>query len=108
MWSSTKKIAFANSLEDPDLLITVESSANREKSANGPDKWKPYNESYWCEYAYDWTRIKSEWELTVTQSEWDALQDMIRTCPPDFLYEDAINKSHTFGEEKLRLYLLKN
>ena len=107
-WSSTKKIEFANSLKDPDLLITVESSANREKSANAPDKWKPYNESYWCEYAYDWTRIKSEWELTVTQSEWDALQDMIRTCPPDFLYEDAINKSHTFGEEKLRLYLLKN
>ena len=107
MWSSTKKVEFANSLEDPDLLITVESSANREKSAYAPDEWKPYNESYWCEYAYDWIRIKSEWELTVTQSEWDALQDMINTCPPEFLYKNAINISHTFSEEKLNLYLLK-
>ena len=88
-WSSAKKEEFANYRLDPDNLIAVNLSANRSKGAKGPDEWKPSNTEYWCEYAYDWIRIKDYWNLTVTQAEWDALVSMIETCPAGFAYADA-------------------
>ncbi len=88
-WSSTKKEEFANYRLDPDNLIAVNLSANRSKGAKGPDEWKPSNTGYWCEYAYDWIRIKDYWNLTATQAEWDALVAMIESCPADFAYADA-------------------
>ena len=88
-WSSSKKEEFANYRLDPDNLIAVNLSANRSKGAKGPDEWKPTNTDYWCQYAYDWIRIKEFWSLTATQAEWDALVSMIETCPEDFKYADA-------------------
>ena len=88
-WSSSKKEEFANYRLDPDNLIAVNLSANRSKGAKGPDEWKPTNTDYWCQYAYDWIRIKEFWNLTATQDEWDALVSMIETCPEDFKYADA-------------------
>ena len=87
-WPSAKKEEFANYRLDPDNLIAVNSSANRSKGAKGPDEWKPSNTEYWCEYAYDWIRIK-HWNLTATQAEWNALVSMIETCPAGFAYADA-------------------
>ena len=103
-WSIEKKVRFANNLDDPDLLLAVNSFTNREKSAYGPEDWKPDNTKYWCEYAYDWIRIKYEWGLTATQREWSALLEMIETCPKDFTFEDAINNSHIFSDEKIERY----
>jgi hypothetical protein len=88
-WSSSKKEEFANYRLDPDNLIAVNLSANRSKGAKGPEEWKPANVDYWCQYAYDWIRIKEFWSLTATQAEWDALISMIETCPEDFKYADA-------------------
>ena len=88
-WSSAKKEEFSNYRLDPDNLIAVNLSANRSKGAKGPDEWKPSNTEYWCEYAYDWIRIKDYWNLTATQAEWDALVSMINTCPKGFTYADA-------------------
>ena len=88
-WSSAKKEEFANYRLDPDNLIAVNLSANRSKGAKGPDEWKPSNTDYWCEYAYDWIRIKDYWNLTATQAEWDALVSMIESCPAGFIYADA-------------------
>ena len=65
-----------------DHLIAVTSSANRSKGADGPEEWKPSNESRWCEYAVAWIEIKATWQLTATQSESDALLEMLRTCNP--------------------------
>jgi hypothetical protein len=88
-WSSAKKEEFANYRLDPDNLIAVNLSANRSKGAKGPEEWKPSNTEYWCEYAYDWIRIKDYWNLTATQAEWNALVSMIETCPAGFAYADA-------------------
>ena len=88
-WSLEKKKEYANYLEDSDHLVAVQSGANRSKGARGPENWKPANSQYWCEYAYDWIRIKDTWGLTATQAEWDALRFMIATCPYGYSYEDA-------------------
>ena len=89
-WSLLKKKEYANYLDDADHLVAVQSGANRSKGANGPENWKPTNKDYWCEYAYDWIRIKDTWGLTATQNEWDALVSMISTCPMGYTYQDAI------------------
>ncbi len=103
-WSEEKKTDFANNITDPDILIAVKNSSNREKSASSPDEWKPANEFYWCEYAYDWIRIKHEWNLSVTNSEWNALLSMLTTCPDFLTYETAQNENHLFSETKITFY----
>lgn len=84
-WSSERRERYANSLDDPDHLIAVTRGANRSKGAKGPEEWRPPDESYWCEYATDWIRVKATWELTATPAEVEALRDMLGTCasPPD-------------------------
>ena len=79
-WTPEQKRAFANSLDDPGHLIAVTRSANRSKGARGPDEWRPPDESYWCEYATDWIRVKQEWRLSATPAEADALQEMLARC----------------------------
>ena len=103
-WDVNKKTDFANSLLDPDILIAVKNSTNREKGASAPDEWKPQNIKYWCEYAFDWIRIKHEWGLTATLSEWNSLLEMIDTCPNNFTYEDAKNSEHKMSIEKVLKY----
>jgi hypothetical protein len=88
-WDKNQKEEFANRLLEADHLIAVSASANRSKGAKAPDEWRPENKDYWCEYAYDWIRIKYNWFLTVTSSEWEALLEMIETCPEGYTYEDA-------------------
>ena len=83
-WPSERKERFANYLDDPQHLIAVTARANRSKGAKGPDRWKPEEQTYWCQYAIDWIIIKSTWNLTVTGAEHAALGEMLHTCadPP--------------------------
>ena len=90
-WSAGVKKAFANDLSDADHLIAVTASANRSKGSRSPDEWKPPNQSYWCEYAKDWTRIKYNWGLTVTTAEYSALQSMLSLCAT------SVNVQHGAG-----------
>ena len=79
-WDKKRKSEYANHMLYEDHLIAVTASENRKKGAKGPDKWKPSNKAHWCDYATDWIEIKVEWGLSATQSEWDALAEMIGTC----------------------------
>jgi len=79
-WGKDRKAAYANEVVYADHLISVTASANRQKGAKGPEGWKPVNLGYWCEYAVDWVQIKVDWELSVTKTEWAALQEMLKTC----------------------------
>ena len=80
VWSSAKKQEYANYLGDPDHLIAVTKGANRSKGAKGPEEWRPSDEGYWCRYATDWTEVKMEWGLTMTQRETEAIIEMLESC----------------------------
>ena len=84
-WTVDRKREYANYLLDADHLIAVTARANRSKGARGPHEWKPSATTYWCTYATDWAEVKERWDLTLTQPEADAVQEMLSMCddPPE-------------------------
>ena len=83
-WNAEMREEYANHLSDPAHLIAVTAGANRSKGAKGPEEWGPPDETYWCQYATDWSGIKARWDLTMTEPEADAVAGMLDTCenPP--------------------------
>jgi hypothetical protein len=79
-WTREQRVEYANYLDDPEHLIAIRLSDNRRKGDKGPEAWQPVDEDSWCEYAIAWSRIKGEWDLTATEHEWDALEEMAATC----------------------------
>ena len=82
-WSAERKEEYANYLGYPGHLIAATAGANRRKGADGPEEWRPPDETYWCRYALDWMSIKARWGLTATQSEAAALREMASVCDED-------------------------
>lgn len=99
VWSSARKEEYANYLDDPDHLIAVTKGANRSKGAKGPEEWRPPDEGYWCRYALDWTEVKTEWGLTMTQAEAEAVIEMLDTCE-DAVEVEAGRAEGTPGEDE--------
>ncbi len=79
-WDRERRRAFANDLEYRGSLRTMGASANRQKGDRGPETWRPPVRSSWCEYATDWATIKIRWSLTVTEPEFEALDEMLASC----------------------------
>jgi len=79
-WPGSQRITFANDLSSPDHLVAMSASANRSKGDGGPEEWRPPVRASWCRYATAWVDIKVRWELTVTQPEFGALEEMVATC----------------------------
>ncbi|GIF25216.1 hypothetical protein BJ973_007468 [Actinoplanes tereljensis] len=78
-WTTDQRKAFANDLDDPQL-VAVSASSNRSKGDQDPSTWKPTDTSAWCEYAQDWIAVKTKFKLTVTTKEKSALADMLEKC----------------------------
>ncbi|RLC01412.1 MAG: hypothetical protein DRI57_31140 [Deltaproteobacteria bacterium] len=72
-WSEQKKQAFAN---DPLNLLAVEDNTNQEKGYKAPDEWKPPLQEYWRIYAEKWRAVKKKYDLSVSDSEEQALEEM--------------------------------
>jgi len=78
-WDDEQRSDFANDLDRPQLTA-VSATSNRAKGDQDPSEWKPPERGYWCQYAHDWVVVKHHWELSVTDPERAALEDMLRTC----------------------------
>ena len=91
-WDADMREEYANNLEEENHLIAVTASANRSKGAKGPEEWGPPEQSYWCDYATDWTEVKARWDLTMTERESEIVMDMLGTCehPPDLEIWEAL------------------
>jgi hypothetical protein len=68
-WSKNKKMEYANDLDNPEVLISVDKSANRSKSDKDPSDWLPPNKKYQCEYIKTWQNIKKKWKLDMDEKE---------------------------------------
>ena len=101
-WGPAMKEEYANNLGDDDHLIAVQDNANQSKGARGPDEWMPPDETYWCQYATDWTEIKARWDLTMTDPEAEAVVDRLQRCenPPEVEVETLDFLGSVTGEHK--------
>lgn len=77
-WTRDQRIAYAN---DPYVLLAVDDQANQDKSDSAADKWLPSNAAYRCDYVARQIGIKSKYKLTVTNTERDAMNLVLATCP---------------------------
>ena len=76
-WSRERKRDYANDLSDPNTLIAVDRSLNRQKGAGDPADWLPPNQAYREEYAQAWVAVKLKWGLTADAKEIAVLQDIL-------------------------------
>ncbi|KAI0023690.1 hypothetical protein F4780DRAFT_776707 [Xylariomycetidae sp. FL0641] len=79
-WTTDDREAYANDLTNTPQLWAVSASSNRSKGDDSPDEWKPELESFHCTYAEAWIAVKAYYDLTVTDAERGALQEMLDTC----------------------------
>lgn len=79
-WSADRRQAFANDLDLPEALIAVSAGSNRSKSARDPADWLPTAGSYVCQYVKDWMSVKTKWQLSVDQREFEALRTVSLGC----------------------------
>jgi hypothetical protein len=78
-WSTARREAFANDLDEPASLIAVTAAANQAKADHDPAQWQPRHEDR-SRYADAWVRVKVKWDLSADQAEVDALRGMLTAC----------------------------
>lgn len=78
-WTTSRRQAFANDLQHPQL-IAVSASSNRSKGDQDPSTWQPTVTSYRCTYARMWIGSKDAWGLTLQSSEKSALSAALDAC----------------------------
>lgn len=76
-WSEAQRTAYANDTSDSRTLIAVSSSSNRSKSDRDPSNWMPPLRGYWCTYSANWIAVKARWNLSMDQSEWGRLNNLL-------------------------------
>lgn len=79
-WSREKKRAYANNLARPEHLVAVVASANRSKGSRGPEEWLPPNSAFVCEYIREWMAVKTQWGLSCSDAEQEAVEQAVAWC----------------------------
>lgn len=94
-WTDAQRKAYKNDLGYASSLIAVTGSANHKKKDFEPqDDWfMTLEDSYQCEYLFDWIAVKYRWSLNVDVDEKQFLESQIKTCPvnPNFEIPQRIN-----------------
>lgn len=76
-WTEARRTAYANDTSDSRTLIAVSSSSNRSKSDKDPSNWLPSLRGYLCTYVSNWISVKARWSLSMDQSEWNRLNNLL-------------------------------
>lgn len=78
-WDEARRTAFANDTSDARTLVAVSSSSNRSKSDKDPSNWLPPLRAYRCTYVSNWIAVKARWSLSMDQSEWRRLDNLLNS-----------------------------
>lgn len=73
-----KRTQLAN---DPTNLLAVDGPANMQKSDGDAATWLPPHKPFRCHYITRQISVKKEYNLWVTQAEYDAMKRVIAACP---------------------------
>ena len=76
-WSESQRKAYANDMTDRRTLIAVTDRVNMSKSDKDPSNWMPPLRSYWCTYLGDWISVKARWGLSMDQSEFGRISNLL-------------------------------
>jgi len=76
-WSESQRKAYANDMTDRRTLIAVTDRVNVSKSDKDPSNWMPPLRSYWCTYLADWISVKARWGLSMDQSEFGRINNLL-------------------------------
>ncbi len=80
-WNLEQRTAYANDTSDPRTLVAVSASSNRSKGDRDPSNWMPQLRGFWCTYSANWIAVKARWGLSMDQSEWGRLNNVLSgTC----------------------------
>lgn len=78
-WTESQRKAFANDMSDRRTLIAVTDRVNVSKSDKDPSNWMPPLRSYWCTYLGDWISVKARWNLSMDQSEFGRIKNLLNS-----------------------------
>ena len=79
-WPKDKKMKYANDLDDSEVLIAVDKSANRSKGDKDPSDWLPPNKKFQCDYIKTWQKVKRQWVLEMDKKEKDFISIKNKEC----------------------------
>jgi hypothetical protein len=80
-WTTERRRAYANDLDEEVALVAVTARENRAKADKDPAQWMPPAEAALCRYVTEWTTVKTRWSLSVDQAEADVLATAAAECP---------------------------
>jgi len=78
-WSAATRNAYANDTTDRRTLLAVTDNVNQQKSDKDPSNWVPPLKSYLCTYLGNWISIKARWNLSMDQSEWGRIKNLLNS-----------------------------
>jgi hypothetical protein len=87
-WNDDTKQRFANDIS-PGALNIVAGDVNQSKADQRPDQWLPPLTEFHCAYAIAWVDGKARWDLTITASEFDLLDELLTTCTLDIAPDET-------------------
>ncbi|MCX6531250.1 MAG: HNH endonuclease family protein [Actinobacteria bacterium] len=78
-WTESQRKAYANDMTDQRTLVAVTDRVNVSKSDKDPSNWMPPLRSYWCTYLGDWISVKARWNLSMDQSEFGRIKNLLNS-----------------------------
>lgn len=79
-WTTARRQAYANDLDDDRTLVAVKDSVNQAKGDQDPADWMPPSSKATCRYLTEWVAVKIRWRLTVDTAEKTALTSYAGSC----------------------------
>jgi hypothetical protein len=79
-WTTARRQAYANDLDDDRTLVAVKDSVNQSKGDQDPAEWMPPSSKATCRYLNEWVAVKIRWRLTVDTAEKSSLTSYANSC----------------------------